>query len=197
MRWLWLRLLLLVSMMAAASGLSGQAAGSSPQSNSSQDSSSQNASSPAAAPSESKPAKAQGPDLSPPRSDRVNANDLGSNVGESSSKDTLIDLSPPENDAKAHPKSAEAIGDAEAATRGAGDGGAFHPWDPHKAAKSVEAGDYYFVRKTCKAPEDPYGEAVYDKQDDAVATCRLVVYLKKRNRPVDALAEYERYLSFL
>src|SRR3984885_1825535 len=197
MRWLWLRLLLLVSMMAAALGLSGQAAGSSPQSNSSQDSSSQNASSPAAAPSESKPAKAQGPDLSPPRSDRVNANDLGSNVGESSSKDTLIDLSPPENDAKAHPKSAEAIGDAEAATRGAGDVAEFHPWDPHKAAKNVEVGDYYFRRKNYSAAESRYREALYYKDDDATATYRLAVCLEKMEHPNDALAEYESYLRIL
>jgi tetratricopeptide (TPR) repeat protein len=185
--------LVLVSLMAwvAASGLSGQAAGSSPQNNSSQDSSSP------AAQSESKPAKAQGPDLSPPRSDRVNADDLGSNVGESSSKDTQVDLSPPENDAKAHPKSAEAIGDAEAATGRSGDVAEFHPWDPHKAAKNVEVGDYYFHRRNYRAAEDRYREALYYKDDDAVATYRLAVCLEKMERPDDALAEYQSYLRIL
>lgn len=137
------------------------------------------------------------PDLSPPRSDRVNADDLGSNVGESSSKDTQIDLSPPENDAKAHPKSAEAIGDAEAATRSPGDVAEFHPWDPHKAAKDVEVGDYYFRRKNYRAAEDRYREALYYKDDDAIATYRLAVCLEKMERPNDALAEYESYLRIL
>jgi tetratricopeptide (TPR) repeat protein len=139
----------------------------------------------------------KGPDLSPPRSDRVNADDLGSNVGESSSKDTQIDLSPPENDAKAHPKSAEAIGDAEAATGVAGGVAEFHPWDPHKAAKNVEVGDYYFRRKNYSAAESRYREALYYKDDDATATYRLAVCLEKMERPNDALAEYESYLRIL
>jgi tetratricopeptide (TPR) repeat protein len=191
-RWSSLCLLLILGVGPLAA--SGQAGGSSPQNNSSQD-----ASSPSSSPaqSESKPAKAQGPDLSPPRSDRVNADDLGSNVGESSSKDTQIDLSPPENDAKAHPKSAEAIGDAEAATRGAGDVAEFHPWDPHKAAKNVEVGDYYFRRKNYSAAESRYREALYYKDDDATATYRLAVCLEKMERPNDALAEYESYLRIL
>jgi tetratricopeptide (TPR) repeat protein len=150
-----------------------------------------------AAPADSKPAKPQTPDLSPPRSDRVNADDLGGNLGESSSKDTQIDLSPPENDAKAHPKSAEAIGEAEAATGGGIGVAEFHPWDPHKAAKSVEVGDFYFKRKNYRAAEDRYREALYYKDDDAVATFRLAVCLEKLERPNDALAEYQSYLRIL
>jgi tetratricopeptide (TPR) repeat protein len=139
--------------------------------------------------------KAQAPDLSPPRSDRVNAADLSGDVGESSSKDTQIDLSPPENDAKAHPKSAEAINDAEASN---GSGVAeFHPWNPHKAAKDVEVGDYYFKRKNYRGAEDRYREALYYKDDDAVATFRLAVCLEKLERPDDALAEYQSYLRIL
>ena len=127
----------------------------------------------------------------------MNADDLGSNVGESSSKDTQVDLSPPENDAKAHPKSAEAIGDAEAATGRSGDVVEFHPWDPHKAAKNVEVGDYYFHRRNYRAAEDRYREALYYKDDDAVATYRLAVCLEKMERPDDALAEYQSYLRIL
>src|ERR1700738_965654 len=55
-------------------------------------------------PSDAKPAQKKAPDLSPPRSDRVNAADLGDGMGESSSKDTQIDLSPPEDDARKHPE---------------------------------------------------------------------------------------------
>jgi tetratricopeptide (TPR) repeat protein len=181
----------------AASGLSGQAAGSSAQNNSSQDASPSPAPPPAAAQSDAKPAKPQAPDLSPPRSDRVNADDLGANTGESSSKDTQIDLSPPVDDAKAHPKSAEAISEAEAAAGGGSGVAEFHPWDPHKAAKSVEVGDFYFKRKNYRAAEDRYREALYFKDDDAIATFRLAVCLEKLERPDDALAEYESYLRIL
>jgi tetratricopeptide (TPR) repeat protein len=143
-----------------------------------------------------KPAKAHVPDLSPPRSDRVKVDDLGSDLGESSSKDTQIDVSEPENDARAHPRSAEAVAE-EAAAAGGASVGEFHPWDPHKAAKSVEVGDYYFKRKNYKAAEDRYREALYYKDNDAEATFRLAVCLQKMERPGEALAQYESYLKIL
>ena len=171
-----------------------------PQSTSSQNNPSANppSSTPAApAPQASSPQKATTPDLSPPRSDRVNASDLGSDIGESSSKDTQIDLSPPDNDAKVHPKSAEAVSDAEAAANGGSGVGEFHPWDPHKAAKDVEGGDFYFKRKNYRAAEDRYREALYYKDNDATATYELAICLEKLERPDDALAEYESYLRIL
>jgi tetratricopeptide (TPR) repeat protein len=148
-------------------------------------------------PVDAKPAKAQAPDLSPPRSDRVNAGDLSSDIGESSSKSTQIDFSPPDNDEKAHPKSAEAISAAEAASGGTSGVAEFHPWDPHKAAKSVEVGDFYFNRKNYRAAEDRYREALSYKDDDAVATFRLAVCLEKLQRPADAVTEYQSYLRIL
>lgn len=122
---------------------------------------------------------------------------MGSDIGESSSKDTQVDLSPPDNDAKAHPKSAEAVSDAEAAAGGGSAVGEFHPWDPHKAAKDVEVGDFYFKRKNYRAAEDRYREALYYKDDDAIATYQLAVCLEKLERPDDALAEYQSYLRIL
>src|SRR5258706_14727997 len=88
----------------------------------------------------SKPAAPRNPNLAPPRSDRVNASDLGDEPGESSSKDSKIDLSPPEDDAKAHPQSSEVLMDMEGAP-GNGDVSEVHPWNPHKAAKAIELGD--------------------------------------------------------
>src|SRR5258708_27943211 len=79
-----------------------------------QSSTSSQSSSSSQTPSEAKPAKKTAPDLAPPRSDRVNAADLGEGIGESSSKDTQIDLSPPADDAKKHPESSEAESDPEA-----------------------------------------------------------------------------------
>jgi hypothetical protein len=75
--------------------------------------------------------KPRTPNLAPPRSDRVNADDLDNEPGESSSKDTRIDLSPPEDDAKAHPQSSEILMDEEGAS-GNSDVSEFHPWNPHK-----------------------------------------------------------------
>jgi len=134
------------------------------------------------------------PDLTPPRSDRVRAGDLGNNVGESSSKDTQIDLSAPEDDTKVHPQSSAAVASAEASSSGISE---FHTWDPHKAAKSVEVGDFYFRRKNYRAAEDRYREALRYKDNDAVATIRLAVSLEKLGEFDDACSEYESYLRIL
>jgi len=80
---------------------------------------------------------------------------------------------------------------------GAGDVAEFHPWDPHKAAKDVEIGDFYFKRKNYRAAEDRYREALYYKNNDAMATYRLAVCLEKLGLPNDARTVYENYLKIL
>lgn len=134
------------------------------------------------------------PNLEAPRSDSVNADALPS--GESSSKETAIDLSPPANDDKAHPQSSDILKDAGSAP-GSGDVGEFHPWNPHKAAKDVEVGDFYFKRKNYRAAEDRYREALFYKDNDAVATFRLAICLEKMDQPGEALKEFESYLKIL
>lgn len=143
-------------------------------------------------PTNPSPAKPKAPNLAPPRSDRVQADDLGNGAGESSSKDTQIDLDAPVDDAKAHPQSSAAV--AEVAGGGITE---FHTWDPHKAAKSVEVGDFYFKRKNYRAAEDRYREALRYKDNDAVATIRLAVSMEKLGELDDARAEYESYLRIL
>src|SRR5579862_1248198 len=138
----------------------------------------------------SKPDTARTPSLAPPRSDTVNANDLGNETGESSSKDTLIDLSPPADDDKAHSQSSDALKD-EGRPSGNSDVGEFHPWNPHKAAKDIEVGDFYFKRKNYRAAADRYREALFYKENDAVATFRLAQCLEKMDQPDEALKEYE------
>ena len=135
--------------------------------------------------------------MAPPRSDRVQADDLGSGVGESSSKDTQVDLSPPTDDAKTHPQSSAAVAEAEADTLSSGGVSEFHAWDPHKAAKSVEVGDFYFKRKNYRAAEGRYREALRYKDNDAGATIRLAECLEKLGIFDDARAEYESYLKIL
>lgn len=138
------------------------------------------------------------PRFAPPRSGSVQVNDLGSAAGQSSSKDTQMDLTPPDDDAKAHPQSSTAMAEAEAEMRGGSNGiTEFHTWDPHKAAKSIEVGDFYFKRKNYRAAEERYREALRYKDNDAVATFRLAVSLEKLGILDDASLEYESYLKIL
>ncbi|HKF00717.1 MAG TPA: hypothetical protein VKB49_00340 [Candidatus Sulfotelmatobacter sp.] len=137
-------------------------------------------------------APAENPNLAPPRSDTVNIKDLGDEAGESSSKEDPVDLSPPADDAKTHPHSSEMLED-----EGSGDTGELRPWDPHKAAKDVEVGDFYFKKKNYIAAESRYREALYYKDNDAIATYRLAVCLEKMDRDEEARAEYESYLKIL
>jgi hypothetical protein len=134
-------------------------------------------------------------DLEPPRSDSVPAQDLGPAVGESSSKDDAQDSTVPDDDSKAHPHSSDAVANAEAASLGGVT--EMHSWDPHKAAKDVEVGDFYFKRKNYHAAEERYRDALLYKNNDAVATIRLAICLEKLGIFDDARAEYESYLKIV
>ena len=158
--------------------------------------SSQNSSAPDSPASANKPAKPRTSDLAPPRSDRVRASDLGDEEGQSSSKDTQVDLSAPDDDSKRHPESSDALVDAELGSS-RGEVGEFHVWDPHRAAKDVEVGDFYFKRKNYRAAEDRYREALVFKDNDATATFRLAVCLDKLDQPEASRKEYENYLKIL
>lgn len=131
------------------------------------------------------------PQLAPPRSDRVDASTLPDD-GQSSSKTTQIDLSPPADDAKTHPRSSEILMD-----EGSGEAADTHPWDPHKAAKDIEVGDFYFKKKNYAAAESRYREALYYKDNDAIATYHLALCLEKLDRPDEAREQYESYLKIL
>lgn len=142
---------------------------------------------PAQDPQQSAAPKTAPANQAPPRSDR------SAEAGESSSRDTRIDISPPKDDAKAHPNSRV----PEEADENSNDVGEFHPWDPHKAVKDVEVGDYYFKRKNYRAALDRYKEALYYKENDAVATYRLAQCQEKLGQPDEALQNYEAYLKIL
>jgi tetratricopeptide (TPR) repeat protein len=124
------------------------------------------------------------------------------NPGSSSSKAEPVDLSPPADDAKLHPNSEEAVHEAEdAAGLLEGDelGGIeeFHPWDPHKAQKDIEVGDFYFKRSNYLAALDRYQEALYYKNNDALATYRLAVCQEKLGDSEEARKSYEAYIKLL
>src|SRR5271156_2266921 len=138
------------------------------------------------------------PRFAPPRSDSVQAEALGSATGQSSSKDPQTDLAPPDDDAKAHPQSPAAMAEADAEILGGSSGiSEFHTWDPHRAAKSIEVGDFYFKRGNYRGAEERYREALRYKDNDAVATIKLAASLEKLGILDDARLEYESYLKIL
>jgi len=112
---------------------------------------------------------------------------------ESSSKDTRIDLSPPNNDQKDHPLSSVPSTDQNDAS----DVEEMHPWDPHKAAKDVEVGDFYFKKRNYKAALDRYQEALIYKPNDAIANFRLAESLDKLGNSAEAATHYQEYLKIL
>jgi tetratricopeptide (TPR) repeat protein len=114
--------------------------------------------------------------------------------GESSSRSTKIDLSPPGNDGKDHPDSDAAVSDAKDAN---GDVQEMHPWDPHKAMKDLEIGDFYFKRKNYKAALDRFKEALLYKPNDAFSNFRIGECEEKLKHPEEARAAYEAYLKIL
>jgi tetratricopeptide (TPR) repeat protein len=117
---------------------------------------------------------------------------------ESSSHDTRIDISPPKDDAKNHPNSKSAMAGLEEADKpDSSDVQEFRPWNPMKALKDVEVGDFYFKRKNYRAALDRYKEALYYKDNDAVASFRLAQCQEKLGEKEEARKYYEQYLKIL
>ena len=117
---------------------------------------------------------------------------------ESSSRDTRIDISPPGNDDKAHPFSKAAVADLEEEDQAANrDIQEFHPWNPMKAMKDVEVGDFYFKRKNYRAALDRYKEALFYKDNDAMASLRLAQCQEKLGEKAEAKKYYQQYLKIL
>ena len=117
----------------------------------------------------------------PPRTDGISA-------GESSSKQTRIDVSPPANDAKSHPGADLSDTDVNE----------FTPWNPMKAMKDVEVGDFYFkVKQNYPAAISRYREALEYKPHDAEATFKLAEVLNKTGDTAGAIENYEAYLKIL
>lgn len=189
-----MRSLFFLFLLGSAALWAQSSSGTSNSAPSKQDAESSSTASPPSSSSQSDSKPARRPNLDAPRSDRVRADSL--EEGESSSKDSQIDLSPPPDDADAHPKSSDMLTDAEGST-GNADVSEFHPWDPHKAAKDIEVGDFYFKRKNYRAAEDRYREALVYKDNDAIATFRLAVCLEKMDQLSEAQKEYENYLKIL
>jgi len=72
-----------------------------------------------------------------------------------------------------------------------------HSWDPHKAQKDVEIGNFYFKHENYHAALSRYCEALSYKPDDAIATFRIAEALGKSGDLAGARAYYEAYLKIL
>jgi len=107
--------------------------------------------------------------------------------GSSTSKDDKVDISPPANDTRAHPN----------ADLDNPDIGEFHPFDPHRAAKDIEVGDFYYKRQNYHAAVSRYREALLYKPNDAVATFSLADALEKVGDVQEAAKNYQAYLKIL
>jgi tetratricopeptide (TPR) repeat protein len=129
----------------------------------------------------------------PPRSDQSGASASSqsgaSRSDESSSSSTKIDLSPPKGDDIEHADS-----DVEDDNSGVME---TKPWNPHKAAKDVEVGDFYFKRKNYGAAISRYREALLYKPKDAISTFRLAQALEASKQNDEALQRYQEYLKIL
>jgi len=70
-------------------------------------------------------------------------------------------------------------------------------WDPHRASKDIEVGDYYYKEKNYHAAESRYREALEWKPNDALASFRLAQALEKLGKNEEARKNYEAYLKIL
>jgi len=112
----------------------------------------------------------------PPRSD-----------GESSSESNRVDLSPPKWDSISHPEAGHV---ADQALKQ-------HEWNPLRAMKDVEVGDFYYRNENYKAALSRYREALEYKPRDAVATFKLALTLEKSKQISEAKLRYQEYLTIL
>lgn len=96
----------------------------------------------------------------------------------SSSEQARGDISPPKEDELAHP-------------------GGEREWNPLRAMKDVEVGDYYYKAGNYKAAISRFREALEFKPRDAVATFKLAEALEKNGELDEARAQYEAYLAIL
>ena len=132
------------------------------------------------------------PSDAPPRSDEQ---DSKAAPGESSSRDTRIDLAPPKDDDKNHANGSTA--DPEGFGETPADVHELHPFNPYRAAKDNEVGDYYYKLKNYKAALARYQDALAFKENDALANFHMAKCYEKLGQPDEAITHYREYLRIL
>jgi hypothetical protein len=105
--------------------------------------------------------------------------------GESSSQDSQVDFS-----GASRPNLPTPSGND-------GDEKTFRPWDPHRAAKDVEVGEYYLKLKNYRAALERFNDALLYKPNDAEATFDLAVTQERLDLFAKARQNYSKYLEIL
>ena len=105
--------------------------------------------------------------------------------GESSSRETKINLAAPKNEASAYPESAES------------DVSEVHNWDPHRAQKDIEVGDYYAKRGNYRGALGRYESAIAFQDNNAEAMWKAAQTAEKMGQQDKALRHYNEYLRTL
>jgi len=101
-------------------------------------------------------------------------------IGESSSKDSQIDLNAGPDSSSPAPIAASE-----------------YPFDPHRAAKDIEVGNWYLKLKNYRAALDRYHDALLYKPQDAEATFGLAVTQEKLELLLQSYQNYKEYLALL
>jgi tetratricopeptide (TPR) repeat protein len=141
-------------------------------------------SAPSAKPQQPQPTPS--PEQGPPRNAPTGQAPANSNdQGESSSKDSQGDFSGGSRPALPPPSS------------DAPDEKTFRPWDPHRAAKDIEVGEYYLKLKNYRAALERFNDALLYKPNDAEATFDLAVTQERLDLFAKASHNYSRYLEIL
>jgi tetratricopeptide (TPR) repeat protein len=107
---------------------------------------------------------------------------------DSSSRENPVDLSPPPGDVKAHPEAYESSNPGVHEMR---------PYNPHRADKDVEVGNFYLKRQNYNAAISRYCSALHWMSNDALAMFRLGEALEKAGDLAGARPYYEGYLKIL
>lgn len=109
----------------------------------------------------------------------------------------------PKDDAKPEPPHDSSSKDSEInlegppRSRGGGssDVHELYPYDPHKAAKDIEVGEFYLKRKDYHVAMDRFNEALQYKPNDALATFRLAQTQEKLGLNTQAAQNYSSYIK--
>lgn len=107
---------------------------------------------------------------------------------ESSSKDSVTDLSPPPGESDSSPDAYE-----DMAASGTNEVQEMKPYNPHRAAKDIEVGDYYFGRGNYRAAVLRYRDALDYKPKDPESTFKLARTLEKLDELKEAASLYKQY----
>lgn len=82
-------------------------------------------------------------------------------------------------------------------SRGGSDVNETTPYDPHRAAKDVEVGEFYLRQKNYRAALERFNDALRYKPKDAVATFRLAQTQEQLGLLEPAYRNYDGYLEIL